>query len=213
MKKILVTAVLLLSLLSSTFSQKLQIGVQIGMGKAQLSNLRQMKNDFYGADRTFSGLFGISIRYNIGSIMAIEAELNYTRKGTVRYAIEQQYYYQSLPISLIFKPLGNEKKWQPFFKEGFFFALLSTQKERDLTHEGRDAIYLLEYSPVRRFDIGFTQGIGFDYQVISKITISMEACMEHGLRDVFGAPQGYVLQRKRIFNIAAWGKLGVKYGF
>ena len=211
-KKSTATAAFLLTLFVAGFGQRVQIGLHGGSGKSQLSNYKK-NQEFWGAERLVSTFAGVDLHWNFSSRWAVDYEFNYAKKGSTRYYIEKKYLYVGEAINLRYNlRKGNPKRLKPYLRAGGYVSLLRAEHEKRLTKGPVAHIGLVEFSPARKFDFGLSGGAGVDFRLLPKVAISVEGRVEHGLNDVFGLNKEAIFQRKRIFNIAAWGVVGVKYG-
>jgi Outer membrane protein beta-barrel domain len=211
MKKILTTTFVILTLFSVSFGQKLQIGIRGGLGKTQLSSQKVIEDKFIIENSSQHWNAGISIGTKINKRLFWETEINLSQKGTVYYEYLMDYMYLGISPSLKVKlRKNNEKHLQPFAKIGIYAAYLSRFSRKVNFKCPCDLPWFIEYNQPRNFDFGFNTSLGLDYSISKKMILSFDASYEQGLRDVFGKEN---VPRKSIYNLAAWGNVGLKFNF
>jgi Outer membrane protein beta-barrel domain len=209
MKKLLATTFVLLTLFSVCFGQKLQIGIRGGLGKTQLSSQKFNQDKYLGDAPLIRWNAGFSIINKINKRFFVETDFIMNRKGVVVYARVMDYTYASLSPNIIIKLRRNsEKNFQPFVKIGTYFAYLTKFESNSNGNGPFVDIFYLTYSQPRHFDRGLKMALGFDYKISPKVNLTYETCFEKGQRDVFGKEN---VLRKSIYNLAAWGNVGLKF--
>jgi hypothetical protein len=209
MKKLLATTFVLLTLFSVSFGQKLQIGIHGGFGYTQLSSQKFNQDKYLGDAPLIRWNAGFSIINKINKRFFVETDFTINRKGAVVYARVMDYTYASLSPNIIVKLRRNtEKNFQPFVKIGTYFAYLTKFKSNSNGNGPFDLPWYIEYNQPRLFDFGIKLSLGLDYKISPSVVASFETCYEQGLRDVFGKEN---VLRKSIYNLAAWGNVGLKF--
>lgn len=191
--------------------QKIQIGIHSGHGRAQLSNFWDIKNDAWGADWVKSPMSGAGFSYYFKNRFALGIEVNYVRKGNIRYGLENRYHYLHLPMLVKYDFFKNQRgNFLMSVRLGGYASFLQKQTQK-FSEETKEEIFLLEYSSVSDFDYGLTVGVGAGIRLDDNIFLNLELRGERGLAHVFDVSFAYA--KKNIVNISGWCLFGLTYTF
>jgi opacity protein-like surface antigen len=208
MKRIFFFFALSVLLHSGLSAQSITLGLRAGLGRAQLSNYNDTKNDVWGADLVRSQVYGATLQVPFNRWLSVQAEANHITKGNIRYGLENRYDYWHFPLMARFDA-SPANAWRVFGQAGLYWAALRQQAQRYTGKGGYAQIYLVEYGPVTRTDIGFCAGTGVAYALTPRLWMELECRADLGQTDVLNLPEQYPGKPPR--NVSAWGMLGLKY--
>jgi hypothetical protein len=211
MKKYITTSAVILTLLTSIFGQKYQIGIHGGLGETQLSNQKYHEEKYIGDTPLIRWNTGLNFTAKIYKRLFIETDFNLSRKGTVYYDLISDFTYISLAPSLKFNLRKNtNKSLQPYAKIGLYEAFLISSKIKSNGERLNNLLllYLIEFNQPNDFDFGGKIAFGLDYKVSPRIVISLESSYEQGFRDIYCSDFSC---RHNNFNLAIYGNVGLKF--
>jgi hypothetical protein len=210
MKKLLATTFVLLTLFSVSFGQKLQIGIFSGFGVSQLSSQKfnQRIDKIEGPLNQWN--IGLSVTTKLNKRLFFETDYTKCQKGTLSNAHTMEYTYLGISPKIQIKVRKNQgKKLQPFVKIGSYFSYLSDFKSTAEHRLTRDLN--ITYEKPQYLDYGFNLNLGLEYKFAPHVTALFEGSYERGLRELFGNSIYHSFLGKKIYNLAAWGNVGLKF--
>jgi Outer membrane protein beta-barrel domain len=208
MKNLLLIFVVTLIFHSEVNGQKM--GVFVGIGNSKLSNLSHTQNKNYDNFPQFRFSLGASFFKPIYKKLNLQTEINLSQKGTNFGFFELTYTYLGLAPKLQIKLRNSQEKiFVPYLNFGTYFAYLLSFKKVNTGANGTIPDYFA-YNKPKSFDFGINTGVGFDFKISNKLILNIEYQSARGLSNIFKHKSP---NNVKVHNIAAFGNVGLKFGF
>lgn len=198
MKKLLFASLIVALLCTTTYAQdknKVEFGFHIGGSQSTITF-----ENYTTAEESYSFNAGASAEYYFSPSWGIKARLIYDRKGWDEGGIEigGDYFltdynldYLTIPVTANWH-FGRKKDWYLHF--GVYYGILLKAEETAFGLDVKDAFF-------KSSDFGLDYGIGYKFELNSRLKLFLEADFQGGLSDISKDAYSDVLNSRGSLNV------------
>lgn len=229
--KLIIAAI---SITSFVNAQSFTGGAKLGVNMSNLSGVKDAKKGIDKAKQKISPAAGLFMKYDINKKSAFSMEILYSPKGatyegtvtdssgshsgTSTYKYNDVINYLEIPLLFHYKFLGSESKFKPFATIGLAAAIrYNAETTLDYTFKGKvggvdttitTSPKIYNYYSRSNVDYGVVGGLGFVYDISSKLNIGLDARYTYGLVDMRETKIVDLAQKNS--TISVWLNIGYK---